>query len=217
MLSRSLAAASLGALLIGSMAAPTRAAANPPKTSRASKADDTYVISRGDHWVSTNASLEVVRAIQRRFSGTLLWIRRGGKEYLIRDRAILDEAQSLFAPLKALEPEQAALQERQAPLQSEEAALDREQEKLERELEKLEDDSEVGDEDMNAARRDIQVRQAELESRMRALEDQERELEAVERSLDEREEDLERRAEEELWGVIDRAIARGLARSLDRR
>ncbi len=210
---RRMVGASLGALLLGCMMAPAGAAGRSKGTILVSdRAGDAYVLSRGDHWSSTNASLEACRAVQRRFSGEFLWVRRAGKEYLIRDRRTIDEAQSLFAPLRQLDPERAALERRQSRLEADEAALDRKQEKLERELDRLSDDSELRDEE--PVRRRLESRQRELESRMRALEDRERELEAVERSIDRREDDLEEKAERELWRLIDGALDGGLAQSL---
>jgi len=211
MTSRRLVGGSFGALLLGCMMAPAAAAGQSKGTVLVSDcAGDAYVLARGGHWSSTNESLEALRAVQRRFSGEFLWVRRAGKEFLIRDRRTLDEAQSLFAPLRGLDPERAALEPRQSRLGSKQAALDREQEKLERELDRLADDSESSGEE--SARKGLERRQRELEARMRALEGEERELDAVEHSIEEREDELERKAEAELWRLIDRSIASGLAR-----
>ncbi|MGH9315534.1 MAG: hypothetical protein ACRD1P_00260 [Thermoanaerobaculia bacterium] len=216
MASRRMVGGSVTALLLGCLMAPVDAAGGQSQETIlvSDRAGDAYVLSRGGHWSSTNESLEALRGVQRRFSGEFLWVRRAGKEYLIRDRRIIDEAQSLFAPLRRLDPERAALEPRQSRLESEQAALDREQEKLERELDRLTDDPEARDEE--SARRRLERRQRELESKMHALEQEERELGAVERSIDEREDALEKKAEGELWGLIDRALARGLGRPAER-
>ena len=216
MASRRMVGGSVTALLLGCLMAPVGAAGGQSKETIlvSDRAGDAYVLSRGGHWSSTNESLEALRAVQRRFSGEFLWVRRAGKEYLIRDHRTLEEAQSLFAPLRELDPERAALRPRQSRLESEQTKLDREQEKLERELDRLTDDSEARGEEATRGR--LERRQRELESKMRALEGEERELDAVERSIDEREDDLERKAEAELWRLIDRALARGLGRPAER-
>jgi hypothetical protein len=216
MTSRGMIGGSLGALLLGCMIAPGEAWAGQSKgpTLVSDRARDAYVLSRGGHWSSTNGSLEGLRAVQRRFSGEFLWVRRAGKEYLIRDPRTLEEAQSLFAPLRGLDPERTALESRQSRLESKQTALDREQEGLERELDRLTDDSEQSDQER--ARQDLEGRQRELETRMRALEEKERELDSMERSIDERENALEKKAEAELWRLIDGSIARGVARPVGR-
>lgn len=207
---------SFGALLLGCMMAPAAAPGQSQETVLVfDRARDAYVLSREGHWSSTNESLEGLRAVQRRFPGEFLWVRRFGKEFLIRDPRTLEEAQSLFAPLRGLEPERAALKPRQSRLESKQAALDREQEKLERELDRLADDSESSGEE--SARKGLEHRQRELETRMRALEGEQRELDAVEHSIDEREDDLEKKAEAELWRLIDRSIAGAVARPVGHR
>ncbi|HSS44166.1 MAG TPA: hypothetical protein VLO07_02405 [Thermoanaerobaculia bacterium] len=214
MASRRMVGGSVAALLLGCLMAPVDASAGQSEEAIlvSDRAGDAYVLSRGGHWSSTNESLEALRGVQRRFSGEFLWVRRAGKQYLIRDRRTLDEAQTLFAPLRRLDPERAALRPRQARLERQQAAMDREQEKLERELDGLADDPEARDQ--GPARRRLERRQRELETRMHALEQEERELEAVERSIDEREDDLEKRAEAELWLLIDRSISSADARPI---
>lgn len=203
-----LARASLGMLLLAATMAP--AAAAGPKGE-----DDAYTISLHGRYVSTNVSLEAIRSVQKTFSGDFLWARRAGKEYLIRDRGILGEAHALFAPLRALEPEEAELERRQSRLEIQQETLNREQEELERELDRLTDDSES--QPREAHRRRLERRQRELESRGRDLEDRESELEVVQRSLDRREDELEEKAERELWRLLDGALARGLAKRIESR
>jgi chromosome segregation ATPase len=211
MTSERIVGASLGLLLFGCMAAPAAIDGDFGGVSIvSSRQADAYSISRCGHFLSTNVSVEDVRAVQERFSGDFLWVRRAGREYLIRDGRILDEAQALFAPLEETEPERAALARQQARLQSQQDALDREQEELEQELDRLADDPEPGEE----GDRSLERRQRDLESRMRALEQQERKLEAVERSIERRDEEIERKAEAQLWRLIDRTLASGQVSSV---
>ena len=179
-----------------------------------SRARDAYLLTRGEHGLSTNLSLEEFVDLRKMFSGEFLWVRRGGRKFLIRDRAVLGQAQALFEPLRTLEPEREALRARQRDLADEESPLEREQEEIDRQAEELENDH---GENAAAARRDLERRQDDLRPLMRRLEARERELDTIERSLDEREDVLEKRAEERLWQLIDAALARGLGERLESR
>ncbi len=179
-----------------------------------SRARDAYLLTRGEHGLSTNLSLEEFVVLRKMFLGEFLWVHRGGRKFLIRDRAVLGQAQALFEPLRTLEPEREALQARQRDLADEESPLEREQEEIDRQAEELENDH---GKNAAAARRDLQRRQDDLRPRMRRLEARERELDTIERSLDEREDVLEKRAEERLWQLIDAALARGLGERLESR
>jgi DNA repair exonuclease SbcCD ATPase subunit len=178
------------------------------------RARDAYLLTRREHGLSTNLSLDEFLDLRRRFSGEFLWVRRGGKRFLIRDRAVLGQAQAFFEPLRTLEPEREALQSRQRELADEEALLEQEQEEMDLKAEELEDDH---GENAAAARRDLKRRQDDLRPRMRRLEARERELDTIERSLDERDDALEKAAEERLWHLIDAALARGLGERLESR
>ena len=175
---------------------------------------DAYVLSREQSFFSTNASVEDVEALIRSFAGDFLWVRRAGKEFVIRDTRTLEEAQRLFDPLRQLDPEREALRRRQERLGSDQAALDRDEEKLERELEARNEGGEIRG--SAAARTDLERRRTELKSRMRALEARDRELEAAETSLEARSDALEEKAETALWSLIDRALTKGLGRALGR-
>jgi hypothetical protein len=174
------------------------------------RAGDAYVVARGARWISTNVSVETVRTVQKRLSGDFLWARCAGKEYLVRDARPIEQAEALFAPLRKLEPEQSALSRRQSKLEAAQAELDKEQEEIERSLDRAGDDSRSHDDALT--RRRLESRQSQIHERLRALEKEERELDAIERSIDQREEEIEAKAERELWRLIDRTIANGLAR-----
>jgi hypothetical protein len=66
---------------------------------------DAYLLTRGEDGLSTDLSLEDFVSLRERFSGEFLWVRRGGKRFLIRDQAVLGQAQALFEPLRTLDPE----------------------------------------------------------------------------------------------------------------
>lgn len=175
---------------------------------------DAYVLARDGHFLSSDASIEEINALQSRWSGDFLWIRRGGREFVIRDAPTMDESQRLFEPLKRLEPEQEALRRRQKEIESEERTLETEEEKIEEEIQALDRD-EDDDSDRPVvpdARPDLDRRHREVEEKMRALEGRERELDAAENELDRRSEALEKKAEAALWRLIDGALGKGLGR-----
>ena len=178
---------------------------------------DAYVLARGGHFMSSDASIEEIEALGSKWSptGDFLWVRRGGREFLIRDARTMEESQRLFQPLKQLEPEQEALRRRRREIDSEERALEREQEDIEEEIQALEDRDEDDDSDrpvVASARPDLDRRHREVEEKMRALEDRERELDAAENELDRRSDALEEKAEAGLWRLIDGALGKGLGR-----
>jgi hypothetical protein len=134
--------------------------------------------------ISSQTSVRTIKAVRSRYgSASFLWVRIDGREYVIRDRAFLDRADVLFAPVHALEPEQAKVSQ-------EERALDHEEERLE----KLAGDDET-----------------RVRDRMREIERKLRDVEAREKRLDDREEELERVAENDLWRMVDDAIRSGVA------
>ena len=205
----------VSALLLAAFASATTAlgATSAGERSCWPRCEDAYVLTIGKDCMSTNASLEVVQALRRRFSGDFLWSRRAGKTYLLRDSATLAQARAFFEPLRILEPDRAAVQRLRSPLEARERALDREQEDLDREADRLADAAQTGGSASNA---DLGRRQQALEKRLRTLQEEEEKVDALENRLDEKEEALERQAEAELWELIDASVARGLARSVPR-
>jgi hypothetical protein len=193
----------LAVCLFGIGAAP--ALAHEGKTARnfPSRGANAYVLSRTGGNSSMNVSIRDLNALQSRFSDDFLWFRRSGKEYLISDRAVIDEAERCFDSLRTLRPEQEELARR-------DRALDREEEALDRENDALADADEAEPRDEGR----LDERRRDIETRLRALEEQQRELDRKERILDEREEVLEKEAESRLDLVIDDALRRGLARPL---
>jgi hypothetical protein len=165
---------------------------------------DAYVLSRAGGNSSMNVSVDDLMALRSHFSSDFLWFRRSGKEYLVSDRAVIEEAARCFDPLQPLRPEQDALAQR-------DRALDREEESLDRERDAWDDADD--DESRNDVRLDDEHRR-DVETRLRAIQEQQRDLERQERILDERQEVLEKAAEAKLDLVIDDALRRGLARPM---
>ena len=183
--------------------------------------------------MSTNLDFDAFARMREKRSGDFLWFRRSGKTYLIEDPATLRQAHELFAPLRALEPEQEDLSRRQEELGRKEEELDRQQDELESQMERLTE--EAGDtegdwdeeftvseqtappseEELAAIQKELDELRGQkdaLRPRQRELEAKNRELETVERRLDAREEKLEAEAEAKLWDMMDAAVRSGAAK-----
>jgi hypothetical protein len=154
-----------------------------------SAARDSYVFHFGGdrNSMTMSGSLQDFMSIRGQLDGDYLWVRRGGKNYVITDRARLAEVWGYFAAERALRPEQ--------------KEISRQTRRLEKESDALED---VDDRPLTSAER----------SRLDELHAQERELSRREEALDQREEELERIAERKLWQLVDRSIDDGVARSM---
>ncbi|HEY2797538.1 MAG TPA: hypothetical protein VGK26_06580 [Thermoanaerobaculia bacterium] len=196
---------------------------------------DAYVLVLGKNMYSTNLNFDSFDRMRDRHSGDFLWFRRNGAGYLVEDPATLREAQELFAPLRALEPEQKDLSRRQEELSEKEEALDRQQDALDSEIDRLteetgesrgdwDDEFSVSEEaetapptDEEQAEIDREVenlrnRKDALRPRQDEVEAKSRELDAEERALDAREDRLERAAETRLWKLLDDAVRSGAAK-----
>ena len=148
---------------------------------------DAYVISIGNNSTISGASVREIEAAVKRFPGKSIWVKRGGREYVIVDETTQRQVLALFAPQRALEPEQ--------------EAVNREESRLDHEIDELEDQDRL-----TAAEKD---RLSELRAQMKVVSRREREL-------DKREQELEREAERQFWSLIDGAIRSGLAKPLTR-
>lgn len=148
---------------------------------------DSYIISNGDNATLSSGSVDEIVAVHKRMPAKSIWVRRGGREYVIVDETVRRRAMALFAPQMALEPEQEAVGR-------EEAVLDREADRLS---------------DLDRLTEAQQRRLEELHARLRVVSRREKEL-------DEKEEALEQQAERDFWPLIDEAIQSGLARRLTR-
>jgi vacuolar-type H+-ATPase subunit I/STV1 len=148
---------------------------------------DSYVLQVGSSrdTVTMSGSLEQFMAIRGTLDGDYLWVRRGGKTYVITDHARLAEVWGYFAPERELRPKQ--------------KEVEAETKKLEKESDALEDQD---DRELTSAER----------SRLDDLREKERELSRREQALDDREEELDRIAEAKLWQLVDRSIRDGVAR-----
>jgi uncharacterized membrane protein YccC len=158
-----------------------------------------YVYSRGSGSRSTisHGNLDDVLRLQKRFTGAYLWAMLDGREYLIRDRAALDEVQRAAAPVEVLGSEQRALNEKMKP-------FERREERLDQQIDAISDHDE---DEMPETR----ARLRELESQLRDVERQLRQYEHEERRLDQREDALDRQFDDEVRRIVERAIRSGTA------
>src|SRR5258708_6074450 len=144
---------------------------------------DAYIISTGDNMTyNAGTNLDEFQSARKRVTGRYVWVRRGGREYVIRDETTILRAEGLVSPGMALAPQQ--------------AEISREESRLDREADRLED-------------KDERLKPAE-EKRLAELRDRLRVIERREKELDEKQEELEREAERAFWPLVDGAIRAGL-------
>jgi len=156
-----------------------------------------YVYKRGnDSIMRINGSLESFQRIAKRWSGEYIWVSRNGKEWLIRDAAVLASARDAFKDMEALEPAMRAAEERLRPIEQKAEAI-------EERMERIEDDP----------ARENEVR--EFERQLRAIEGELRTAEAAVERLDEEMERREEIAEAKFEKLVIRAIEAGKAQRVD--
>jgi hypothetical protein len=156
-----------------------------------------YVFKRGSgSIIRVNGSLESYKRIEGRWSGEFIWLRHGGRDYLIRDASVLAAAAGAFAEMDAMEPQRRAAEERLRPIEKKYDAL-------EERAERFEDDP----------AHDAERREAE-----RALEAMEPEYQAAENAVERIDEEMERRekiAERKFEDIVLRAVDAGKAQRVD--
>ena len=153
------------------------------------------VDARALHLRGTIAALEHVQ--EKLKTGPYLWVRLDGREFVIRDSAVLAELAKAFAPLDALDQEQRALDRRMKPFEAR-------AERLEEQIDRLTDsEEELAAEDERRLR--------DLEKQLREAEHELRTFEKDERELERREVSVERVVEEAVRGIAARAIRQGIA------
>ncbi len=153
------------------------------------------VHARSLHLRGSIADLEHVQ--KKLKTGPYLWVRLDGREFVIRDSAVLAELAKAFAPLDALDREQRALERKMEPF---EARAERLEEQVD----------EIGDSEEELSAED-ERRLRDLEQRLREAERELRTFETDERELDRREESVERVVEEAVRDIAARAIRQGIA------
>jgi hypothetical protein len=156
------------------------------------------------HIRNGGSDIESMVARSKRWPGEYVWLQRNGRQYLIRDAAVLAEVRNAFAELHAYEPRLRAAEERLRP-------VERKMETVERRMDRI-GDRLSDDEDLDSATRadlERQLRQVELELKEleRSYIPAERETERMEREHDR----LEKIAEARFEKIVFRAVDAGKA------
>ena len=101
----------------------------------------------------SGSSLEGYQRIKNRYTGQFIWLSTKGREYLIRDAAVLADANKAFAHMDALEPQLRAAEERLRPIEKKFEAIEDDEDhpshdQLEREYEAAEHAVELLDDEV---------------------------------------------------------------------
>jgi hypothetical protein len=162
---------------------------------------DGYILRLDTERLTSSLELETFQGIAPSLRGPVLWVRRDGRSYEIRDRSILDRAAEALRPVTAIDDEVEAFERRARPVYDEEEDLDRQIDAIE-------------DADEDGGQRD-EARLADLRAQRRDLRERLRDVDAEDRDLDRRQEKAEAVFERFLDGLIDEAMRMGLARPVD--
>ncbi len=135
-------------------------------------ADDfPYVFKRGSgSIIRINGSIESYTRYTKRWSGDYIWAKVDGRQYLIRDQDVLDEAERVFADMRALEPQMRAAEERLRPLEEKADELsDDESDDHEAELEALEPQLEAASREVERIDNEMERREAIAERKFEQI------------------------------------------------
>jgi len=162
----------------------------------------TYVYKHGDRQhIHSSGSIDSAVRVSKKWPGDFIWASADGREYLIRDAAVLAQANEALAEVEALEPAMHAAEQKMKPFEARMDEIERQSDKLSDQL----DDEQLSD----AQRHDIEARLHEVEDQMHSVEDRmhgvEQQLETLEKQMDAREETAETKLEQ----LIERAIRSG--------
>jgi predicted nucleic acid-binding Zn-ribbon protein len=162
-------------------------------------ADDfSYVYTHpdGNTLVSTGNLDEVLR-LRKQLPRPSLWARIDGREYVVRDAAVLEEVEKAYGPL-------AALHGPMEELRTKMRRIEKREERLEDEADALSDS-----EEKRSAAEETRLR--ELRRAFREIRDELRPLEIEERRLDDREEALSKVFDGEVERIVRRGVRSGTA------
>ncbi len=184
--------------------------------------DESFVLFYGgrDSVTMSGSTDDVGKAKSLRGSskGDLLWFRRGGKEYVIRDSALLRQVQDLYKPVSELGARQGELGGRQGALGGKQGALGARQGALGAELGAIAADrarrGDADDRDLERREKEINRKMEDLSRQMEDLGRQQEELGRQQEELGRQQEAASARADKELHELMDRAIRSGAAQEV---
>lgn len=191
----------------------------------------------------TDADAAAVKRLHK--SGEpMLWFRHGDRSYLIRDKATIERARNIYAPMIELARQegrlageqgkiagqQAGLAARDTGLAQAQASLARQQARLAMETATRQVDAgkQVSDtqrRELDAQRRGLDAAQArleqkhaalrtELDAKRHALETQQAKLEKQQKALEQRQQRVTHKTEQAMGRLIDEAATKGLTESI---
>lgn len=181
-------------------AAPTIAppAPPPPPTLRTrgtfsisdTRGGDAYVLIEGDD-VTMAGHSDDIRTAQRLRQGNapVLWVRKNGKQYVVRDAATMQRMKDAHAPVQALGEQQGKLGEQQGALGERQGELGSRQGELGVKM------AEIAQDQAAAALRGADTREAANDRRMKALQDEQEALARQQEVLARQQEPLARQQE----------------------
>ena len=181
-------------------AAPTIAppAPPPPPTLRTrgtlsisdTRGGDAYVLIEGDD-VTMAGDSDDIRTAQRLQQGNapVLWVRKNGKQYVVRDAATVQRMKAAHAPVQALGEQQGKLGEQQGALGERQGELGSRQGELGVKM------SEIAQDQAAAALRGADTREAANDRRMKELQDEQEALARQQEVLARQQEPLARQQE----------------------
>ncbi|MEP7009248.1 MAG: M56 family metallopeptidase [Acidobacteriota bacterium] len=198
----------------------------PPKPSKSSHSmswsndgDDPFVILHGDDSTMSGSTSDIRRAETLRKGGEdLVWFRRGGQEYVIRDAATVKAATEAFRPVSELGKKQGELGAQQGKLGAKQGLLGAKQGELGGKQGALGARQAHADRDDEKEAAEIEKQMDDLGNQQEELGRQQEELGKQQEKLGDQQEELGRQQEEashaaelQLKKVTDEAVARGLA------
>ena len=204
-------------------------------------AENGFALFNGNSMITINGSNADVDTVRRLHAAnkSMLWFRRGNDAYLIRDKAMLERASRIYAPVTALAQqqgkladEQGAIAGRQAGLAAQDAAFSQQQAALadkqaalaariaageaagsDRSTGQRERDARLAE--LDAAQAQLDKHQAELDARLGAqqqvLETQQAGFEKQQQAMERQQEQAQHAAKQSMSQLLDEALAKGLA------
>ncbi|MEO6194002.1 MAG: M56 family metallopeptidase [Thermoanaerobaculia bacterium] len=185
--------------------------------------DDSYVLLYGDDDSATmSGSSDDLRRVKRMRTNShedFLWFRHDGKEYVVRDAALLQQVKDLSKAQGELGGRQGELGGRQGALGAKQGALGAKQGALGAEQGALAADrarrgGDADDRDLERRERELDRKQEELSRQQEELGRQQEALGKQQEELGRQQEELGRKAEREMKTLIERAIQSGAAREV---
>lgn len=203
----------------------------PPKKSHSysyrTDGGDSYMLRIGDNIVMSGWSDDISERTGD-LKGDLLWLRRNGRDYVVRDAALLQEAQRIIEPQMrlgrqqgelgakqgALGAEQGRLGGRQGALGARQGALAAQQAALSLREGKSGQDLDAEMEELQRKMEDLGEQQEELGRQQEDLGRKQEALGEQQEALGRQQEEASRQAGEQLKSLMDQALAKGLAQEV---